>query len=201
MGNKAAWFCPALGLQNPVNFHRPLHTLLFLSKMRAFVVNQYAHPSKIPVFVLNFCTTQNLGGTKRRLCRVNDTAEPVPKEGQVLCDVYTAYVVNTPKFLSRAQMNLTILASSSALNFFDILQTQGKYQRTYRYNFSRSALLLPFTPALGPVLQINLPSHLLAVQSSQVASPRTLLYHPAAPSNQATGCSVPVRERTQRRSL
>ncbi|KAI8975846.1 alcohol dehydrogenase [Trametes punicea] len=53
--------------------------------MRAFVVNDYAHPSKISV-------TQNF-------------PEPRAGHGQVLVDVYSA-----------------------GLNYFDILQSQGKYQ-------------------------------------------------------------------------
>ncbi|TFK81158.1 alcohol dehydrogenase [Polyporus arcularius HHB13444] len=53
--------------------------------MRAFVVTDYAHPSKIPI-------TQN-------------APEPKAGPGQVLVDVYSA-----------------------GLNYFDILQSQGKYQ-------------------------------------------------------------------------
>ena len=39
----------------------------------------------------------------------------------------------TPKFMAKVQMNITVFASFSALNFFDILQTQGKYQRVSCY--------------------------------------------------------------------
>ncbi|TBU39092.1 alcohol dehydrogenase [Dichomitus squalens] len=53
--------------------------------MRAFVVTDYAHPSKIPI-------TQN-------------APEPKAGPGQVLVDVYSA-----------------------GLNYFDLLQSQGKYQ-------------------------------------------------------------------------
>ena len=115
-------------------FHRPLHIHPFLSRMRAFVVNQYAHPSKIPLFVL--LHPQGFDATEDDLCRVNNAPEPVPKEGEVLCDVYTAYVSKPIQILPdpKAQMDLTALASSSALNFFDILQTQGKYQSASRDN-------------------------------------------------------------------
>lgn len=60
--------------------------------MRAFLVNQFAHPSKIPVFVL--LHPENVDVTEDDLCSVDNVPEPVPKEGQVLCDVYTAYVCN-----------------------------------------------------------------------------------------------------------
>ncbi|KAI0780315.1 alcohol dehydrogenase [Fomes fomentarius] len=53
--------------------------------MRAFVINEYAHPSKIPV--------------------VQNAPEPKLGPGQVLVEVYSA-----------------------GLNYFDILQAQGKYQ-------------------------------------------------------------------------
>ncbi|KAI0644512.1 alcohol dehydrogenase [Trametes meyenii] len=53
--------------------------------MRAFVINEYAHPSKISV--------------------VSNAPEPKAGKGQVLVDVYSA-----------------------GLNYFDILQAQGKYQ-------------------------------------------------------------------------
>ncbi|CAL1707506.1 unnamed protein product [Somion occarium] len=53
--------------------------------MRAFVVKELVHPSKISV--------------------TNDAPEPIPGPGEVLVDIYSA-----------------------ALNFFDILQSQGKYQ-------------------------------------------------------------------------
>ncbi|KAH9894889.1 alcohol dehydrogenase [Cubamyces lactineus] len=53
--------------------------------MRAFVINDYAHPSKIPVS--------------------QSVPEPKARQGQVLVDVFSA-----------------------GLNYFDILQSQGKYQ-------------------------------------------------------------------------
>ncbi|GJE92306.1 NADPH:quinone oxidoreductase family protein [Phanerochaete sordida] len=53
--------------------------------MRAFVIEKYAHPSKIPL--------------------TQDAPAPTPEKDQVLVDVYSA-----------------------GMNFFDILQAQGKYQ-------------------------------------------------------------------------
>ncbi|EIW82912.1 NAD(P)-binding protein [Coniophora puteana RWD-64-598 SS2] len=53
--------------------------------MRAYVVNEYAHPSKLPLSL--------------------DTPTPAPKVDEVIVDVYSA-----------------------GLNYFDILQAQGKYQ-------------------------------------------------------------------------
>ncbi|KAH9839446.1 alcohol dehydrogenase [Rhodofomes roseus] len=53
--------------------------------MRAFVIKEYAHPSKIPLS--------------------DDVPEPKPQEGEVLVEVFSA-----------------------GLNYYDILQSQGKYQ-------------------------------------------------------------------------
>ncbi|OBZ67027.1 Quinone oxidoreductase-like protein 2 [Grifola frondosa] len=60
--------------------------------MRAFVINEYAHPSKIALTA--------------------DAPAPTPGAGEVLVDVYSA-----------------------GLNFFDILQSQGKYQNQPPFPF------------------------------------------------------------------
>jgi len=54
--------------------------------------------------------------------------------------------VNPSKILANVQMNFTVSASFSALNFFDILQTQGKYQRVSCHTRS----LTPFALTLDP---------------------------------------------------
>jgi len=60
--------------------------------MRAFVIIEYAHPSKVPV--------------------KQDAPEPKPLKDQVIVDVYSA-----------------------GMNFFDILQAQGKYQNQPPFPF------------------------------------------------------------------
>jgi NADPH2:quinone reductase len=77
---------------------------------------------------------------------VNNAPEPVPREGQVLCDVYTAYA---SKFSPAVQLNFTVFASSSALNFFDILQAQGKYQSVSYYDL-RLLPLSYLSPSFDP---------------------------------------------------
>ncbi|CDO77707.1 hypothetical protein BN946_scf184969.g58 [Trametes cinnabarina] len=74
-------YCSVL-LTSPILFFR---TDRYWDTMRAFVINDYAHPSKIPI--------------------IQGFPEPKASKGQVLVDVYSA-----------------------GLNYFDILQSQGKYQ-------------------------------------------------------------------------
>ncbi|KAI0768415.1 alcohol dehydrogenase [Irpex lacteus] len=76
--------------------------------MRAFIINEYAHPSKIPV--------------------QQDVAEPVSSKNQVIVEVYSA-----------------------GMNFFDILQAQGKYQNQPPFPFILGTELAGKIAANSPI--------------------------------------------------
>ncbi|KAI0344862.1 NAD(P)-binding protein [Trametopsis cervina] len=76
--------------------------------MRAFVVTEYAHPTKIPV--------------------KQDAPEPTPSKHQVVVEVYSA-----------------------GMNFFDILQAQGKYQHQPPFPFILGTELAGKIAANSPI--------------------------------------------------
>ncbi|CAE7099868.1 unnamed protein product [Rhizoctonia solani] len=96
--------------------------------MRAIVIDHYAHPSKQPVS--------------------NQASEPKPAADEVLIDVHTAYGIS--------QMNTNLRATKtywlySALNFFDILQAQGKYQNQPPFPFVLGAELAGTISPSSPI--------------------------------------------------
>ncbi|GAB1521411.1 hypothetical protein RhiTH_004506 [Rhizoctonia solani] len=73
--------------------------------MKAIVIDHYAHPSKQPV--------------------TNQASEPKPAADEVLVEVHSACAIVHPSTSERSLIHMRL---HSALNFFDILQAQGKYQ-------------------------------------------------------------------------
>ncbi|KAF8739812.1 NAD-P-binding protein, partial [Rhizoctonia solani] len=80
--------------------------------MKAIVIDHYAHPSKQPV--------------------TNQASEPKPAADEVLVEVHSACAIVHPSTSERSLIHMSL---HSALNFFDILQAQGKYQNQPPFPF------------------------------------------------------------------
>ncbi|KAF8757314.1 NAD-P-binding protein [Rhizoctonia solani] len=96
--------------------------------MKAIVIDHYAHPSKQPV--------------------TNQASEPKPAADEVLVEVHSACAIVHPSTSERSLIHMRL---HSALNFFDILQAQGKYQNQPPFPFVLGAEFAGTIAASSPI--------------------------------------------------